>query len=356
MRPGLQPSPTKSRLVIAPQWVGDAVMASPMIASLSEAGPVDVACLPGLTDLFAAMPAVRQVMPLAFERGQLQWGLRRALGRSLQGRHYSQAIVCPNSWKAALLPWFAQIPQRTGLLGEWRFGLVNDRREARPSADGQQASQPAQYDALADQPDQAQAQRKSHRPLLVATGHEVPSPQRPRLALCPGAAYGPAKQWPTASFAALAAQWIGHGGEVVLLGGPGDRPVSGAIAQAIAAEQPTGPSAQAALVVEKTGQTSLGQAMAWLASSQVVVSNDSGLMHLAAALGRPCIGLYGSSSEQQTPAFGPHWLAVSLDLPCRPCFDRTCRLGTTACLRDLEVGQVVSLLQSRGWWPDRLDC
>lgn len=350
MRPGPSATATKTRLVIAPQWVGDAVMASPMMASLAESGPLDVVCLPHLADLFHGMPFVRRVMPMSFQRGRLQWLERRRQARALMDAGYEQAVVCPNSWKSALLPWFANIPQRTGLVGEWRYGLLNDIRRPNASSGQPELSQPALYEALADDPKTVHPLRRNPVPLLIARPTKQP-PTRPQLALCPGAEFGPAKQWPAIHYATLARQWRAAGGQVVVLGGSKDQGIGESIALALRAEADQDSDGCRMLA----GQTSLAQAMTELASSSLVVSNDSGLMHIAAALGRPCLGLYGSTSEARTPAFGLNWEALSLPLPCRPCYDRRCRLGTTACLQELGPERIIAAARAKGWWPDQLD-
>jgi len=180
MRHGPTATAIKTRLVIAPQWVGDAIMAAPMMASLARSGPLDVICLPGLQALFGQMPFVRHVLPMDFQRGQLQWSERRAKAQTLGPSQYDQAIVCPNSWKSALLPWFAGIPQRTGLIGEWRFGLLNDIRKPHR----RKPSQPDQYDALADNPELVRSYRSHGLPphdlassetlIRVTDAHGVP--------------------------------------------------------------------------------------------------------------------------------------------------------------------------------------
>lgn len=353
MRPWPAATATKTRLVIAPQWVGDAVMATPMMASLAQAGPLDVVCLPHLADLFQGMPFIRRVLPMAFARGRLQWFERRRQALGLIDAHYQQAIVCPNSWKAALLPWFANIPQRTGLVGEWRYGLLNDIRRPKASPDQLSVNQPALYASLADDAIAADALRLQQAPLLLAQPAEQ-RPNKPQLALCPGAEFGPAKQWPVTHYAKLAGEWLTAGGQVVVLGGPKDRGIGEAIVLALKSSPQQGKN-QSDDCRMRAGQTSLAQAMTELAQSALVVSNDSGLMHVAAALGRPCLGLYGSTSEARTPAFGLNWAPLSISLPCRPCYDRQCRLGTTACLQELGPSRVIATARARGWWPDQLD-
>jgi heptosyltransferase-2 len=354
MRHGLAATATKTRLVIAPQWVGDAVMAAPMMASLAQTGPLDVVCLSSLADLFRGMTFVRRVLPMEFQRGRLQWSERRRQGKALADQGYQQAIVCPNSWKSALLPWFAGIPQRTGLLGEWRIGLLNDIRHPPDSSGRPSANQPDCYDALADEVQTASRYRETHLPLLTAPGLVQPT-SKPQLALCPGAEFGPAKQWPAGHYAELARCWLSAGGQVVILGGPKDQAIGLSIFTVLTESASQKESWSPADCQMLAGQTSLAQAMTELAKSALAVSNDSGLMHIAAAMGRPCVGLYGSTSPTKTPAFGPSWLPLSLELPCRPCFDRQCRLGTTACLRDLVPEQVIASAKAKGWWPDQLD-
>ena len=353
MRPGPAATATKTRLVIAPQWVGDAVMAAPMMASLAQTGPLDVVCLPHLADLFQGMPFVRRVLPMAFARGRLQWFERRRQALGLIDAHYQQAIVCPNSWKSALLPWFANIPQRTGLVGEWRYGLLNDIRRPKASPDQSGVNQPALYASLADDAIAADAPRLQQAPLLLAQPADQ-QPIKPQLALCPGAEYGPAKQWPVAHYAKLASEWLTAGGQVVVLGGPKDQGIGEAIVLALNSGLPQSQH-NAHDWRMLAGCTTLAQAMTELARSALVVSNDSGLMHVAAALGRPCLGLYGSTSETRTPAFGPNWAPLSISLPCRPCYDRQCRLGTTACLQELGPSRIIEAARTRGWWPDQLD-
>jgi heptosyltransferase-2 len=268
-------------------------MAAPMMASLAQTGPLDVACLPHLADLFQGMPYVRRVLPMAFARGRLQWFERRRHALGLIDAHYQQAIVCPNSWKSALLPWFANIPQRTGLVGEWRYGLLNDIRRPRASPGQSGVNQPALYASLADDAIAADALGLQQAPLLLAQPADQ-QPIKPQLALCPGAEYGPAKQWPVAHYAQLASEWLTAGGQIVVLGGPKDQGIGEAIVMALNSSPQLGKH-QSGDCRMLAGQTSLAQAMTELASSALVVSNDSGLMHVAAALGRPCLGLYGST-------------------------------------------------------------
>lgn len=343
---------TDSCLVVGPQWLGDAVMAQPLLADLARGGPVDVLSLSALAPVYQAMPGVRRVWPVEWTRGKLEWSARRALAQTLRPEAYQRAVVCPNSWKAALVPWMAGIPNRRGLRGEWRLGLLNDIR--RPQADTARGpSQPAQYAALADSPESAlQATPTLHTPAGARTARAAgPDASHPDagtppglLVICPGAAYGPAKQWPAQHFAAVATDWLGQEGQVAILGTQADREVQAAIASLI-------PAARTARLELLAGETSLAQAMSILSDAQAVVSNDSGLMHVAAALGRPVIGIYGSTDPQHTPARGPCVTLVSAGLGCSPCFQRTCPLKTNACLQGISPDRILRLLPPRNPGP-----
>jgi heptosyltransferase-2 len=330
---------TPATLVIAPAWIGDAVMAQPLLALLANAAPVDVLAPPATAALFGRMPGVRSVLTAGFRRGALEWTARRQLGAALRAQAYARAVVLPNSWKSALAPWFAGVPVRTGYTGEARWGLLNDRR-----ANPHKRAQPqwAQYYALG-LPPAAGLPQSAPRPVLLsppearavalaALGLEA---GRPALALCPGAEYGPAKRWPAAHFGAVARARLAAGWQVWLLGGAGDTAACAAVAEA------------APGVMDVSGRTTLEHAVDVLAASAQVLSNDSGLMHIAAALGRPVLGVYGSTSPAYTPPLGERARALSLGLACSPCFARDCPLGHLDCLRRLPPDAVLTALESQ---------
>lgn len=323
-------------LIVAPQWIGDAVMTEPLLARLSARGEqLTVAALPWVAPVYRAMPQVHAVIDLPFAHGRLDWAERMRVAAQLRGR-FDVAYVLPNSLKSALIPWLAGIPKRVGYQGEGRYVLLNQRLkspEGRPPM-------VAFYSALAGEP--------------------VPSNERPRLrfddavlqaatqaanvqpgaywAFAPGAEYGPAKCWPAAHYAALAASLFAQYGQPVLLMGSGKE---AALCEEIATAAP-------GACIVMAGKTSLIDAMALIAAARGVVSNDSGLMHVAAAFGVPQAAVFGSTSPEHTPPLNPRarvlWLKEELQLECSPCFERTCRFGHYRCLTDLSPMRVESAL------------
>jgi len=334
-------------LVIAPQWIGDAVMSEPLLAHLAEHGErITVAALPWVAPVYRAMPCVVEVIELPFAHGRLDWTERRRLARSWRGR-FDRAYVLPNSIKAALLPWLACIPERIGYRGEGRFGLLN-RRLADP------VGRPPMVDfyrALADvglpSGDSASAAGEHRMPRLVFSDAEIEAAlaaadlrRRSHWAFAPGAEYGPAKRWPTAHYAELARSLHASSNlPVVLLGSAGEA----ALCHEIAALAGTACRVLA-------GAVSLQQAMAIIAAARGVVSNDSGLMHVAAAFGVPQVAVFGSTSPLHTPPLNRHarvlWLKNELGLDCMPCFERTCRFGHYRCLTAVSSARVEQALET----------
>ena len=171
------------------------------------------------------------------------------------------------------------------------------------------------------------------RKVFQSIGRDVPT--SPVIALCPGAEFGPAKRWPQAHFASVADHFLKQGWEVWLLGGKADQTVAGDIVRS---------SSDPEHCVDLTGKTSIGDAIDLLAHARAAVSNDSGLMHVAAATGTVVVGIFGSSSERHTPPLGSLTQAVSQTLDCRPCFARECPLGHTQCLETLGPDRVITAL------------
>ncbi len=323
-------------LVVGPAWVGDMVMAQSLFIRLRQQHPearIDVLAPSWSLPLVARMPEVHRGISLAVGHGRFGLAERYRLGRSLRTEHYDRAIVLPRSFKSALVPLFARIPRRTGYRGEMRYGLLNDMRELdravltrtvqRQVALGQPADAPqppaTPFPRLRIDP--ANQQRLMGRLQL--------QPDRPVVALLPGAEYGPAKQWPLAHWRQLAGELIGAGHQVWVLGSDRDRAAGEFITEGLAEAR------------NLAGQTELVDTVDLLALCAHAVSNDSGLMHIACATGLPVTALYGSSSPDYTPPLSDRATAIWLKLDCSPCFKRECPLGHTRCLTDIRVQKVL---------------
>ena len=321
-------------------------MTEPLLRVLHERGErITVGALPWVAPVYRSMAAVAEVIELPFAHGGLQWSARRAIAQQLRGR-FQRAIVCPNSFKSALLPYWAGIPERVGYLGEARYGLLTRRlpnpdKHARPPM-------VAWYGALAGSGVPADAQpRMGSAEVACDDAMRAQGLQAQRYwVLVPGAEYGSAKRWPAAHFAALAQQLIDqHQLPVLLLGSTKDAEVCAQIASTVNAVQP-------GICHDLAGRTSLQDAIALVAGARAMVSNDSGLMHVAAALGVPQVAIFGSSSPLHTPPLSllaqVVWLkneaSYQPPLDCAPCFARQCPLGHTRCLGDVTVAMVLARL------------
>jgi heptosyltransferase II len=322
-------------LIVAPSWIGDTVMAQPLFARLHERAPgLELHALAPrwVAPVLKRMPEIAGVIDSPFGHGQLSLKARWSLARDIAGQGFARAYVLPNSLKSALVPFMAGIPERVGFTGESRLGLINVRHTLDKVALPQMAERFAQ---LAE-PVGAPLPRPIPLPVLASSREQQAASfallglNRPDklVIFCPGAEYGPAKRWPARHFATLAGELVARGYTVWSLGSPKDAPVGDAIAA-------LGPAANLC------GKTSLDQAIDLIAAADFVVCNDSGLMHVAAALGRPLTALYGSSSPGFTPPLSPLAKIVSLQLDCSPCFKRECPLGHLDCLEKLDPQRVL---------------
>ena len=330
-------------LIIGPSWVGDMVMAQTLFVCLKRQHPdcqIDVLAPEWSRPLLERMPEVRAALSFPLGHGAFELATRRRIGQELRGR-YDQAILLPNSLKSALVPYFAGIPQRTGWRGEMRFGLLNDIRTldkaryplmierfmALAYPPGAELPKPYPEPRLAIDP-------ASRDAALERFGLTL---DRPVLALCPGAEFGEAKRWPAEHYAAVADARLRQGWQVWLFGSQKDAPGGKEIREWVT------PGFEED-VYNLAGRTSLAEAIDLLSCASAVISNDSGLMHVAAALDRPLVAVYGSTSPGFTPPLASQVEVVRLGLECSPCFDRTCRFGHYDCLRLLQPSLVQEAL------------
>lgn len=336
-------------LIIAPSWVGDAVLSEPLIAQIKEThvnAAIDVFAPAWCLPVYERMHHVHRTIGNPLPHGALNLGLRRRIAESFASASYAQAFVLPNSWKSALIPYFARIPKRTGYTGEGRVFLLNDRRHL------YKRTLPRLVDrfvALAYPPNTPPEHLETTMPVLVPNLNNRQAIfdqlnlalDAPVAAFCPGAEYGPAKRWPPEYFAELAQCLIRDGMSVWLLGSQKDREVADAICAAVDKET-------ARRLHDLVGQTELGDVIDLLSAARIVVCNDSGLMHIAAALDVPLVALFGSSSPAYTPPLSTHAKIARIDISCSPCFKRECPLGHFRCMKELtpqSVYQVVAALR-----------
>ena len=332
-------------LIVGPSWVGDMVMMHPLIQVLAKQfddAVIDVLAPPWSKPVIARMPEVRRAIDLPIGHGQLLLGERRRIGKQLATEHYDQAIVLPNSLKSALIPWFANIPVRTGWRGEMRYGLLNDIRRLDEAkyplmverfvalgAPNESSLPDYNVPQLASSAGDVKASRQQHQLDSLA----------PILALCPGAEFGAAKKWPARHYASIAQAKIEQGWQVWIFGSTNDFETGQDVIAAL-------PSELADSCINLAGKTSLAQAIDLLAAADVVISNDSGLMHVSAAVATPLVAVYGSSSPGFTPPMGEAVEIQRLGLACSPCFKRDCPLEHLNCLEQLEPQQIMAALDN----------
>ncbi len=332
-------------LVMGPSWVGDMVMAHSLFQSLKQQNPnsqIDVAAPAWTLPLLARMPEITGKIALPFKHGELGLLKRIQFGRSLKNEHYTQSITLVNSLKSAILPFAASIPKRTGFLGEMRYGLLNDIRSLdknilsktveRFVALGLKKDQPLptipQPKLIADSHNAQQALKKLG---IVLTNQKI-------LGLCPGAEYGEAKRWPASHYAEVANAAIAKNWQVLLFGSDTDVPVTNAINQLTTNR-----------CIDLGGKTKLGDAIDIMSLCHTIISNDSGLMHIAAALDKQLIAIYGSSDPHHTPPMHPDAVIEYLGIACSPCFKRKCPLKDPKqhlnCLKNISPTVVISKLK-----------
>lgn len=335
-------------LIVAPNWIGDAVMSLSLIQALHQdkslfdanGQPCEIQVLapPVTAPVYQFSHAVHAVQVEPFAHGQLQWGLRRKVAKSLASQKFDQAVVLPNSLKSALLPWLASIPKRVGYNGELRTAVLT---HALPKpAKTNKPPMIEWYGRLGGfQPGALVYPELQVKPDMATAALEQFSLSAGFLALAPGAEFGPAKRWPAAHFAQVAAAFLEQNQtqHAVLFGGPKDQ----AFCSEILALMPQPLRSRA---VSLAGSTSLAQAVALMSVASQLLTNDSGLMHVAAALNVQVHAVFGSSSPHHTPPLNKSAKVYYLNLECSPCFQRECPLGHTDCLKKLTPKMVADQL------------
>ena len=336
----INPQTNQRLLIVGPAWIGDMVMAQSLFITLKRRFPdckIDVLAPAWSKPLLARMPEVRAAVTLPLGHGEFGFGARRRLGRLLHGR-YDWAIVMPRSWKSALVPYYAGVPRRTGYRGEWRYVLINDMRRLDKNALTQTVQR---YAALGLEQGEALPPTIPHPALRVDTQNQQVLLQKfalnrdaPIVALMPGAEYGPSKRWPVDRFGELAKRQLAAGKQIWVFGSVREQSLGEEITR-IAGNK----------VVNLCGSTRLEDVIDLMALAETAVTNDSGLMHIAAAVGIKVVAIYGSSSPDYTPPLTDKARIVYLRLDCSPCFQRECSFGHTNCLNHLSVDDVQRQLE-----------
>jgi heptosyltransferase II len=326
----------KKILIVSPAWIGDIVIAQSLFKYIKQRNSetiIDILAPAYSHELYSIMPEINEIFVMPLGHSQFQLRKRWQIGKSLRIKKYCQAIILPNSWKSAIIPFVAHIPLRTGWLGEMRFGLLNDWRILNKKIYSMMVQR---FLMLGATKTLAKTNKnldwQSFQPRLeIKKNHENIKfrnlflvEEKPLLILCPGAAYGPAKCWPAEYFAEIANYKKPKDWQIVLLGSESDKS-TGVKIQELTKNA----------CIDLIGKTSLIEAINVLSSATLVISNDSGLMHLTAALNRPLIALYGSSSPEFTPPLSTKAKLLYLKLSCSPCFERKCPLVHLNCLKEL---------------------
>ncbi|OGO92782.1 MAG: lipopolysaccharide heptosyltransferase II [Coxiella sp. RIFCSPHIGHO2_12_FULL_42_15] len=334
-------STARKVFIDGPAWVGDMVMAQTLFKLLKQNEPaitIDVLAPAATRPLLERMPEVNRIWTSPFQHGDLSIQRRYQFAKQLKSMEYHWAIVLRNSYKSALIPYWANIPRRTGWLGEWRYGVINDWRQLNKERHPLMIER---FMALALEKN-ATLPNPYPQPALIVTENSVTATLKnlnlthshePLLILCPGAEYGPAKRWPMEYYADVAKVKLKHGWRVWLLGSKKEKDITDQMNQLNEGH-----------CVDLAGRTTLTEAIDLLSLATLVVSNDSGLMHIAAALGRKIVVLYGSSSAKFTPPLTQHAKMLSLNLACSPCFKKECPFGHLNCLKKLSVNEVLTAM------------
>lgn len=328
-------------LIVAPNWLGDMVMSQSLYRYLKILYPkciIDVAATKCCCAIATFMPEINKTFELEFKHGKLELNKRRLESAYFKSVGYTNAIVLPNSWKSGLIPFLAKIKKRTGWLGEMRYGLLNDYRKLDKE---KYQLMIERFCALAI-PNGRNLIKELPYPKFITDANKANKvvskyrlgKSKPVVALCCGAEFGPAKKWPSTYYAKLTLYLLNEGYQVILLGNSADVGTTNIITEKCGYH----PN-----LFNLSGKSSLIEVVYLLKICQRVVSNDSGLMHIACALGVPTLVIYGSTSSNFTPPLSKLSRSVYLrNLKCRPCFKRECPLKHMDCMNKLLPEKIIS--------------
>ena len=329
-------------LVVGPACVGDMVMAQTLFLAIKAQNPdavIDVLAPEWSKPLLLRMKEVRNSIGMPLQHGELKLKTRYKIAKTLRNENYTHAYVLPNSFKSALIPFWAKIPERIGWRGEMRYIVLNDVRILDKNLYPLMVQR---YVALVD-PNNALSKETLPKPKLTVPEEALKNTlqryrldlEKPRLVLCPGAEFGRSKKWPEKYYATVANRFLEKDWVVWLLGSPKDIPVGQAINAATKSR-----------CIDLTGKTNLSEAIDLLSLASVVLSNDSGLMHIAASLDKPLVAVYGSTDPGFTPPLGEKVRILQETLSCRPCFKRDCPLTHHHCMLKLTPDKVIRSIET----------
>jgi heptosyltransferase II len=334
---------TEKILILGPAWVGDMVLAQSLFKTLKTNNPnctIDVAAPAWTLPLLERMPEVSSQIALPFKHGELAFWQRIAFGKTLKNQDYNQAIILTNSFKSAILPWAAGIPKRTSFLGEMRYGLINDIRpldktRLKKTVERFVTLGLKKHEALSENIPNPQLNASPETAWILASrlgvlDNKSKGLNNKILGLCPGAEYGEAKRWPAEYYAEVANHALKNNWQVLLFGSEKDQPVANQINLLTQNK-----------CIDLSGKTKLGEAIDLMSLCDTVISNDSGLMHVAAALNKKLIAIFGSSDPFHTPPMNANAVIEYLGLVCSPCFKRECPLGHLNCLKQITPTKVI---------------
>ena len=328
-------------LIIAPPMVGDMVMSQALLKLLKQQDPscsIDIFSIATLHDLLKHMPEVDNYLTCPFKHGELQLLERFKVAKAIKEKMYTHAYIIPSSFKSAIIPFLANIPIRIGRLGESRYFVINNIRQAvttKRTAVKLLVSLGVSNDSDLPTPMPRPKLSLSQKHLEKTLNKlKIDTPRKPILTICPGAAFGKAKRWPTSHFAQIAKKKKNDGWEVWILGGP-DEVVAAQEIQILSNN----------ICTDFTGKTDLSDAIALLSLSTVTVANDSGLMHIAASLDKAVVAIYGPTSPEFAPPLTNKTRSLSLNLACSPCRKPKCKLQHMKCLNDLHPTLVLQAIE-----------